>query len=378
MFASQMNATQASVLSTVQYSYTYYTNIVDTNGNHVADANRIEAAGRRSGPAAAASAGLTPPSSTPNVIGNYKTPLTHEWTAGFDHQVARDFASGGTFTYRRYTDFDWYHLIGVNGNNFTTSSSYACTAAQAAILGTSCSVPVYTQTVAGPANGGKVYEVRPDYHQNYWGIELNGTKRLSHNWMARASFTTGRTTETIGGNTANLDPTPMAFANTGGTDLGPDQSGGDVSTKTAGSGKSNIFLIAPQYQFIANSTYQIKYGINFGVNYLLRQGYAEPYFTSAVGVGKRANTDGLLLVSASSYPHLPAVNSLDARIGKTLKMHGHTEVNLDMDIFNLLNLNTVLGRQYDLATAGVAGSSANQVLEIMNPRIIRFGVRISF
>ena len=40
-----------------------------------------------------------------------------------------------------------------------------------------------------------------------------------------------------------------------------------------------------------------------------------------------------------------------------------------MDIFNLFNSATVLGRDYDLASSGF-----NQVREIVNPRIIRFGV----
>ena len=48
-------------------------------------------------------------------------------------------------------------------------------------------------------------------------------------------------------------------------------------------------------------------------------------------------------------------------------------VNLDMDIFNLFNSATVLGRDYDLASSGF-----NQVREIVNPRIIRFGVRVGF
>jgi len=61
-----------------------------------------------------------------------------------------------------------------------------------------------------------------------------------------------------------------------------------------------------------------------------------------------------------------------ARIGKNLKLN-KCDINFDLDIFNLLNLAPVLGRQYDLRV-----TTANQALEIMNPRIIRFGVRISY
>jgi hypothetical protein len=48
-------------------------------------------------------------------------------------------------------------------------------------------------------------------------------------------------------------------------------------------------------------------------------------------------------------------------------------LNLDVDVFNALNSNTVLGRQYDLRL-----SAANNVLEIMNPRVLRLGLRFGF
>jgi hypothetical protein len=368
IFASQMGATAAAVLSTVQYSYTYYVNVPDLNGNHIADPNEAKL-GTLAGTVGVT--GTAPTLTTPNVIGAYKTPRTNEWLLGFDHQMAANFAIGGTFTYRLYDRFDWYHLTGVNGTAYTALGTYTCTAAQAAIVG-SCSVGYFTKAAADPA--GKTYEVRPNYFQTYWGIEINATKRMSNNWMARAAFTTGRTTENIGGSTSVLDPTPMATGNSSGKDLGVNQSGGDVSTRTSGSGKSNIFLVAPRYQFIANMSYQAKYGINIGVNYLLRQGYAKPYFTSAVGSGAKSGSNGLLLVDPTNYPHLPAVNSLDARIGKTVKLKNNANLNFDVDIFNLLNLDTVLGRQYDLKST----ITGNQVLEIMNPRILRLGVRFSF
>ena len=49
---------------------------------------------------------------------------------------------------------------------------------------------------------------------------------------------------------------------------------------------------------------------------------------------------------------------------------------LDLDIFNITNAATVLGKQYDLRLTGPTGY--NQVLEIMNPRILRLGARFNF
>jgi hypothetical protein len=41
-----------------------------------------------------------------------------------------------------------------------------------------------------------------------------------------------------------------------------------------------------------------------------------------------------------------------------------------------LNAGTVLGKQYDGRLTGPTGF--DQTLEIMNPRIVRFGVRLTF
>jgi hypothetical protein len=45
-------------------------------------------------------------------------------------------------------------------------------------------------------------------------------------------------------------------------------------------------------------------------------------------------------------------------------------------VFNLTNQGTELRRQYDVTLTGATG--ANQVLEVMNPRILRVGLRVNF
>ena len=72
---------------------------------------------------------------------------------------------------------------------------------------------------------------------------------------------------------------------------------------------------------------------------------------------------------------LPAVSSLDARVEKAIKIQ-RANIMLDLDIFNIFNNATVLGRQYHIRRTGPTGY--NQVLEIMNPRILRLGARVNF
>jgi hypothetical protein len=49
---------------------------------------------------------------------------------------------------------------------------------------------------------------------------------------------------------------------------------------------------------------------------------------------------------------------------------------LTMDMFNVLNSSTTLGRQYDVTATGSTGFY--KTLEIMNPRLIRLGMRFQF
>ena len=80
----------------------------------------------------------------------------------------------------------------------------------------------------------------------------------------------------------------------------------------------------------------------------------------------------ILQPEAVGDARLPNLTSVDLRIGKEFSWN-RARLNLDFDVFNALNTSTVLGRQYDLSL-----DSANNVLEIMNPRVLRLGARFSF
>jgi hypothetical protein len=49
---------------------------------------------------------------------------------------------------------------------------------------------------------------------------------------------------------------------------------------------------------------------------------------------------------------------------------------LDLDVFNVTNNATVLGKQYNYRLTGPTGF--DKTLEVMNPRILRLGARFNF
>jgi hypothetical protein len=184
--------------------------------------------------------------------------------------------------------------------------------------------------------------------------------------MARVGFSSNRHTEQFGGDAALQDP--------GASTTWPNIDGGAFVVGTAGSGKSEIFLILPRYQLSASGLYQFAYGINVAASLNLREGYGMPFFEPVESADPLLPEKRVLLVDPRES-RLPAVSLLDLRGEKSFTF-GSRQLALSLDLFNVFNSATVLGRQYDVTTTGTTGF--NQPLEIMNPRLLRFGVRFQF
>jgi hypothetical protein len=293
-----------------------------------------------------------------------------------DHELAPNFGISATYTYRYFNNFNWQPRIGVTSANYTQTGVCTPTATvclpgagnDISFLG-NFSVPFYAiNKSAIPPGGGRSYEGRKDYHQRYEGLEFSAVKRMSNKWMARFGFSTNSHREYFGSPSALGDPTPAPSS--------PNKDGGIVVTQTGGSGKSNIYMVLPQYQFIANGMYQGPWGINFGANWLLRQGYAVPYFRNNVATGDAlGNNKSVLVVNDVTDFRLPAISSLDARLEKAFTIQ-RAKIMLDLDVFNVTNNATVLGKQYNYRLTGPTGF--DKTLEVMNPRILRLGARFNF
>jgi hypothetical protein len=184
--------------------------------------------------------------------------------------------------------------------------------------------------------------------------------------MARVGFSTNRHTEHFEGPGALQDPGPST--------TWPNIDSGSVLTPTTGSGKSEIYMILPRYQLTASGLYQLPYGINLAGTLVAREGYGMPYFEPVESADPLLPEKRVLLVDPEEQ-RLPSVATFDFRAEKSFTF-GNRELAVSMDMFNLFNASTVLGRQYDVTATGTTGF--DQPLEIMNPRLVRLGVRFQF
>jgi hypothetical protein len=359
-FASQLLAPTAGNISSASFAYAYYL-AVDDNHNY-----NIESSELRQFLFAKNIHPDDPAIPVNQIASDYSAPRTHEITVGLDRELFANFAISGAYTWRRYVNQLWNVAPPIGA----TSADYVEDGRITGSLpdGTPYDVPYYALLEsAAPIGAGTLTANRDGYHRSYNGLEIAATKRLSQRWMGRFGYSWNRSREYFDDPSRSIvDPTPLT--------ADPQFNGGLVTVPTAGSGKSQIYLTLPTYQFTANGFYQGPWGVNLGGNFIVRQGYSQMFFSNDVGTNDPvySTKDVLVIPDQVGKYRLPAVKSLDVRIEKQFTV-GRSTLAFDADVFNVLNSGTVLGRIYD-----VSSSKFNDVAEIMNPRIARFGLRIQF
>jgi hypothetical protein len=357
-FASQMNVTEAGAVSAASFAYAYYL-AIDANTNRNIEADELVRQ--------VSVIGVDPvdPLKVVNQINpDIKAPRTHELVFGVDRELASNLGASASFTWRRSTGDLWSPLIGV------TTADYAL---DGVLEGSVSPVGAFAQEYyalnedAAPEGGGYARGNREGYHRRFRGFELALTKRLANRWMGRAAFSWNDEREYFDDPALSIqDPTP--------TTENPLVDGGEVTRLSAGSSKSEIYLTAPKYQIIANGYFQGPGGVNLGGNLLVRQGFGMPFYGNDVETSDPIKaTKDVLVVGIGDY-RLPTLTQLDLRAEKEFRI-GSRRLMFDVDLFNVLNSGTTLGRQYDVQASDPA---TNDILEIMNPRILRFGVRLNF
>jgi hypothetical protein len=85
----------------------------------------------------------------------------------------------------------------------------------------------------------------------------------------------------------------------------------------------------------------------------------------------------VLVVDDVTKFRLPRVSSLDVRLEKAFRIRT-LNIMGDLDVFNVTNSATILGKQFDIRRDPALPTGFNKPLEVMNPRILRVGLRLNF
>jgi hypothetical protein len=202
------------------------------------------------------------------------------------------------------------------------------------------------------------------YNRTFNGFELTARKRMSHHWLMNTSFSYNSTVVNNGfagayQNTIGEDPTNLSTRN-----------GFQYDYASAGSGLGNIYVNS-KYLFKISGLYQLPLAVNVSAFYNARQGYP---FEASVNSPSRLNGAGIatILLDGVGDNRLPTYQNIDFHVERPIKI-GTVRFIPSLDLFNVGNANTILALQRQ-QNSGIA----NDISQILAPRVARVGVRVNW
>lgn len=289
---------------------------------------------------------------------------TRELIAGIDHQIGNSMSVSFSYIYRNYDNFAFSKVVGISSDDwvpvdFTPSDC---------IAGARCPTLTYYEPMINIPNVQR-RQNQNGYSRAYNGFELAFSKRMSDRWMADVSYAYNDAVErfdspddrvTVSSDTLGTgDPTNFDIFNNA-----------QYAPEAGGSGIDNVFQNT-KHLLKASGQYRLPLDISVGAVFNSFQGYI---FPQRVQSPDRANRAGRAWLYLDPYgeSRYGAFSMLDIRVAKRFNFGGRM-IEGSMDVFNVGNVNTVLTRNLNQAA-----STANQVTGIVAPRVIRFGLRLTF
>lgn len=315
-----------------------------------------------------------------------KSPKTHEVVLSLDRQLGPDLVIGVSGTWRKRYDETWNLPIIHEGNGPDRVATRADFVAAGAVAGTFTpvdgDVTAYAQPYYHLAPGLSYSQRafitnRPDYHEDYLGLEVSANKRFSDHWLLGGSFNVSDWKMKFDPQGAGAFPDPTR-------DLAnpyPETGEGQIAVQSTGSGnKGNVFMNA-NWQSSLRAAYSIEVGpgnVELGTNLTYRQGYPIPVVDSS---GRSALGSGARTILVTNMDDLRHDNPFiaDFRLAYTPSF-GRVGLELGMDVFNAFNSDIVLQqrREANLRVSGTAIPIFGSPTEVVGPRMFRFGARITF
>ena len=216
--------------------------------------------------------------------------------------------------------------------------------------GTNLTYWEYPQSLAGAAfeKFMRINDSRAD--TNFSSIELAAVKRSSRGYQF---FTSYSATKIVG-------------------ELGPNTAFGPADNPNA---EINAAADLWEWIFKVSGSYQLRFGVTASANYEMRSG--DPWARTVRITGGRTIPNFTMPVEARDANRVPKHKLLDARVAKTVKLWHEQKLDLQLNIYNVLNANTIQAVQTRAgATFGLPIDSGGTT--ILPPRIMQLGATFRF
>ncbi len=288
----------------------------------------------------------------------------YELTAALERQLTTDLGVALEGFYRRYPEDVWTFPYDPDGQ-VTADMLYACWDTVAGYIPAEHGgYPYYLCPLRRPA--GTILTNRPDYVQEYWGIELRVHKRLSRRWMFFGSATLQDQRQHFNSRRSYLDPTGIEQANHR-----------SYATNTVGDA-ANLVYVHSRWIAKGGTTVLLPFDFNLNLLFEVRQGQVFWPIYRVTGLSRLVSL-GWSSVSYTDVPTEPFGKSrfetlwwASVRLEKSFRLPTG-RLTVALDAFNVTNNNTVL-RRYRI----VNSTSYNKIVDFMSPRVFRLTTRYDF
>ncbi len=292
-----------------------------------------------------------------------KQPYLNQFTVSLERELFKDASVSLS-----YIDRSWKNLIGV----YDTQAVYEPYTPP----GTDYKA---FQLISGNAHEFVIENIKPGpdrpyygekgAYRKYQGVEFLFNKRFANKWQLLFSYVYSRTRGTID--------------NTWAADLGWQAYEGQTKIIV---GDPNYWINAdgrstydPTHMIKVQATYVLPYGINFNAAFrgVTGMAWAKRFRTDVLAQGRVT-----FLAEPRGSRHYPMENIFDIRLEKTFLLAQKYRLGVMVDCFNIFNADTIMNWgtiiDYDWIPGDYPSTSGHELLEIVDPRQFRVGVRLMF
>jgi len=214
-----------------------------------------------------------------------------------------------------------------------------------------------------------------DRHNDYMGLDLRFNKRLSNNWMLNGSFTYQMQKSYYGDNGYN-DP----------SDLWATEGKPYAYAIGGASGKLNQPVFS-RWMLKLQGLYRLPLDFNVSFTFNTREGHIVPHQMTMADftLPNPYSQSNTIYIQEYGKDRLPVYWNLNLRLEKALRIGDIGNIFLMADVFNVFN-NSILNRKrtIDLGTYYADTGDHSPVVrsgepnEVVNPRVVRLGLRFQF
>ncbi len=294
----------------------------------------------------------TNPVSPYAIADDLSTGLTDEFLVGVEREIFKDFSVSANITLRRFHSWNWWVAFNKEtGQKDSFEDWQGPFEGSMTIDGTIYNYNYWVPKTHQFDLPNRILESCPNWHSNYAGLEIIATKRLSRRWMFNASFTLQETIDHYKEG-SYTDPT-------------------NIENLDGGSSFMDSRWMA-KLSFL----YQLPWGINVSGFAYAREGAPNTPWIRAYTPERRDYGLGrfsIIFVEKNGKTRFPNFYNFDLGLSKGVVLGRHGKITLRLDVFNVFNFNHTLK-----TISRLDSPRYGEINSILNPRVIRFGIRYRF